>query len=270
MSPLWRDEVGVFLGPRRVLLTRFKRGIAPRAVAELGFEVAGGPRGDWQPALAALDELLSGDAAWRDANVRIVLSNHWVRYALVPWSPALTHDAERLDHARHVFQSLFGDAALEWAVTLSAIAPGAHPIGAALDSALQSALAGVVERARLRLISLQPHLVTAYNCWRPALPADDAWFVCVEEEALAAVHLRGGAWQRVYNMRSGPDWPTELKRLRRLGALTSIEPDADAIYVDAPIGLRRGANGLDLRWLEEGAARETLSGKLVSLRRQFA
>ena len=34
MSPLWRDEVGLYLSPRRVVLTRMKRGIRPVHAAE--------------------------------------------------------------------------------------------------------------------------------------------------------------------------------------------------------------------------------------------
>ena len=34
MSPLWRDEVGIFIGPRRIVLNRMSRGLRPACVAD--------------------------------------------------------------------------------------------------------------------------------------------------------------------------------------------------------------------------------------------
>ena len=99
MSPLWRDEIGIFVTPGSVLLNRMCRGLRPRCVADVGMNVRPGTFVNWSPALEALADRLS-EPAWQDANVRVVVSDLWVRYAIVPWTGALSRQQERLVHAR--------------------------------------------------------------------------------------------------------------------------------------------------------------------------
>ncbi len=271
MSPLWRDEIGVYLAPHKLALTRLGRGIRPQQLAQAGWvnEVAGDS--NWTAALGALDTLL-GKPEWRQAAVRVVLADHWVRYAMVPYAAALSGEAERMTHARHVLTGIYGDVVSQWTITLNDARPGMAQVACALPAALIEELQLILTRHQLALKSLQPQLISAYNHWRTRLPDGGAWFVSIEQGTLAAARLIPGGWDRVHGVRIGADWAVELRRLQTFGRLANNSAQEGSVFVDAPAGLRiaAGTSGTDLVWLEEELAGESTAGKLEFLRRHQA
>ncbi len=260
MSPLWRDEVAIYLAPRKLALVRRARGLRGRVVAstELALAVPAGAFGDFGPVLALLAEVLAAPT-WPGAAARAVVADHpWARYAVVPW-PATRLDAEgRLTHARHVLGDTYGEAVADWAVTLADTPPGRSRVACAMPAALRGALEDVLASAGLALVSLQPKLVVAFNAWRRRLPADDAWFVTVDEGSLCAVQLAGGTWERVHLARLSPDWNLELERLRAFARLTRANGAQGRMFVDAPAWVRRDAGTVPgIEWLEGGAGADT-------------
>ena len=211
MSPLWRDEIGVYLAPHKLALTRLGRGVRPRALREAGWLNPAALEAGWGATLAVLDARL-GEADWQDAAVRVVLADHWVRYAVVPYSSAINGDVERMTQARHVLVGIYGDVVSQWHVTLSDTRPGLPALACAVPAALIEELQMMLVRHGLPLKSLQPQLVAAYNHWRTRLPDGGAWFVTLEQGTLAAARLVKGAWDRVHCVRIGADWTVELRR----------------------------------------------------------
>ena len=69
MSPLWRDELGLYVGPQRVVLARMARGVRPKCVADRVLPVASENYGDWLAAMQVLDEELKNEQ-WRRASAR--------------------------------------------------------------------------------------------------------------------------------------------------------------------------------------------------------
>ena len=59
MSPLWRDEIGIYVAPHRLALTRLARGVRPKSVgtATWSNELVGDTH--WSAALRAVDSLLA-------------------------------------------------------------------------------------------------------------------------------------------------------------------------------------------------------------------
>ncbi len=267
MSPLWRDEVDIYLSPRKLELMRMGRGLKPRLLAEDQVVVEAADYGTWAPVMAALGACLA-EPVWRTANARVVLSDHWARYAIVPWSEEVRTYAERLTRARYALEDVYGDLVAGWTVSLSDSAPGTAPIASAVPTALLAELRDLIEHRGLRVVSLQPQLIAAFNRWRGSLPASGAWFVSIEEGSLAAARLAHGSWDRVHVVRIGRDWQVELKRLQTFGRLASARPDEGRVYVDAPAELRYAA-GVDdrgLEWLGADATPDTTT-KLACLRR---
>ncbi len=271
MSPLWRDEIGLFLAPRRVALTRMSRGIRPRCVADACSDVADGSPIDWRPALAALRGYLS-DSAWQGANARVVISDHWVRYAVVPWSTDIANDEERLAHGRNCLVNIYGNGADQWQVTLSEGAPGESRVACALPEQLLAEIRTTLESFSLPLISAQPQLIAAYNGWRDRLPASGGWFVSIDEGSLAAARLVRGGWDRVYSARIGTDWAIELQRLKTFGRLAAQDADSGRVYVDAPLWLRNlaGDCGTGIEWLVDDSGQSETSDPLSVLKRLYA
>ena len=267
MSPLWRDEVGAYLSPHRLCLVRMKRGAKPVPVAEheQRFEAAKGDA--WGAPLEALAQLL-GQSPWSGTRTRVVLADHWARYAVVPWVAALNSSQERLAHGRQLLTSLYGEAVSGWELCMSEGPPQAARVICAVPGELLESVRAACTRHGGTLLSLQPQLVAAYETWRHCLPSANAWFVSVEQGSLAAARLGRNGWDRVHGVRIGPDWMRELKRLQTFGRLASTSPNEGQVYVDAPHAWREVASGTanggepsGLQWLEEP------SGPLTTLQR---
>ena len=259
MSPLWRDELGLYLAPRRVCLVRLKRGLKPTIAGEHEQLVETDHVGHWGPALTAADALLS-QPQWGGAAVRVVLADWWARYLIVPWVASLGSAEERLAHARQLLASAFGDAVSDWDVQVSDVPPTVPRVACTMPADLTGAVRDVCAKHGARLASLQPQLVAAYDSCRHLLPATGAWFVSIGDGMLAAARMAHEAWDRVHSVRIGPDWTRELKRLQTFGRLASMNPQEGQVYVDAPYAWREvaGAAGRDLHWLEDEAPLTTL------------
>lgn len=271
MSPLWRDELGIYLGPHQLALTRLARGVRPRPAGELLWSSPDGADGNWIATLEALNGLLER-REWQGAIASLVLSDHWVRYAIVPSSAALTGTTERIAHARHVLVGIYGEIVGEWSITLADAHPGVARAACAVPTTLLEELRTVLQRHSIPLKSLQPQLVAAYNHWRPRLPASGAWFVSVEPGSLAAARLTPAGWDRVHSVRIGADWAVELRRLQTFGRLAAGCEQEGCVYVDAPPELRRSAAaaGADLHWLEEQVPDGSTAGRIEYFRRHSA
>lgn len=271
MSPLWRDEVAIYLSPRKLALVRRARGVKPRVVAATALAVPAGTVTDVGPVLARLADVLA-EPTWHGAAVRVVMADHpWARYCIVPW-PETRLDADgRLTQARYAIGDTFGEAVADWVVTLADTPPGRSYVACAMPATLRGALEDTLAPARLTLVSLQPQLIVAFNAWRHLLPDDDAWFVSVDDGSLSAVHLSAGSWDRVHMARLSPEWNVELERLQAFGKLTRAGGSPSRIFVDAPAWMRRGAAAsAGIEWLEEGGGDGAEAHELVLLRRVCA
>lgn len=273
MSPLWRDEVAIYLAPRKLALVRRARGLGARVVAstEIALAVPDAAFGDLGPVLALLADLLA-EPTWQGAAARAVVADHpWARYAVVPWPAARLDAAGRLAHARYVLADTYGELVADWTVTLADTPPGRPYVACAMPAALRGALEDVLAPANLALVSLQPQLIAAFNTWRRRLPADDAWFVTVDDGALCAVHLAGGAWDRVHTARLSPDWSVELERLQAFARLTRANGALGRMFVDGPAWMRRdAAAAAGIEWLAEDDRPGAQTHQLALLQRMRA
>ena len=271
MSPLWRDEVGIYLAQRRLCLVRIRRGIRPTLAAQLDHTEPLAAVG-WEGALDLLEQQMT-EQKWSNACTRVVIADQWVRYCVVPWSDALSSTTERLAHARELMAGVFGAEMSAWTVSLAQARPGISSLASAMPTALLQALRAFAARHGQKLASVQPQLIAAYNTWRHLLPADAAaWFVTVEEGSLAALRLCGDGIDRVHAVRIGLDWARELKRLQTFGRLASSSPTDGRVYVDLPAALStlRPQTSADLEWLVEENPPLTTLHQLEHLRRRAA
>jgi hypothetical protein len=161
----------------------------------------------WHGALEALKHLDLGTS-----RVTIELSSHFVRYALVPWSAALSSAAEEEVYVRHHFAKIHGERAKSWAVRATEAPPDAPRLASAIDSSLVASLKKAFEGKKAKLISIQPALMRRFNEARNAVPASGAWLVIAEPER-ACIALHGGKqWRAVQNTKG--EWRAALERER--------------------------------------------------------
>ena len=271
MSPLWRDEIGLFLAPKRIVLARMKRGIRPVNVAERTVAVETGEAHSWDAAIETLDVSLE-DPSWHRANLRLIVADNFARYAIVPWSDNLSNEDERIQHARLCMANTFGDVVSQWTVTVSDAPPGSSQVACAIPTALLERIRALAELRDLKIKSVQPQLIAAFNGWRNQLPRGDAWFVTIDEGSLAAAHFTATQWDCVRSVRIGADWEVELKRLQTFGRLARTGGGESRVYVDAPQWLRDKSGSVDhgFEWLNDAPPSPDSGNHFPLLQRLYA
>lgn len=198
MSRLFRDR----------LLIRFSAARLELQGEVIQCESAAGAE-PWQSPIAAL-KALSID---RKCRVTVELSNDLVRYALVPWSEALSTAAEEEAYIRHHFARIHGERAKAWAVRASEARAGAPRLASAVDQGLVDGLrACFPPGGKARLVSVQPALMSVFNRSRGAIPKSGAWLALAEpDRSCVALHMRG-QWGAVHSAKAA--WLPLLERTR--------------------------------------------------------
>jgi hypothetical protein len=225
VSWLWRDELRVLLTPRRVHLQRRARGVQPVLVEQQAIDVDGGNGFDWAAAVEALATLLASRPR-RAADAVLVLSNHFVRYTLVPASDLLVTHEDEVRFAQQDFARVYGPAAERWQVSVSADSPGAPLLASGVVTDLVDALRATLRAHGLRPRSLQPALMAAFNAARGALPPTATRLVCLEP-GMAVSALLAPGWSRVRSQRiaAGTDLEPIVQRERALDD-TPLAPES--------------------------------------------
>jgi hypothetical protein len=197
VSRLWPDRSCAVLCPDQLQVVR-PRGGWRRGVASSHCETFSG-KGDgpaWQAAVEALQRFLAMPGAGT-GTLDVVLSNHFVRYLLVPWSAKIASAEELRNYAAAMFEEIHGEESAGWDVTVSAERAGAPRLAAAVDRPLLEAVRAAVAPTRLRLASVQPYLMAAYNRVARAHTGKDFVFMLLETGRACIVAAQGGRWCHV-------------------------------------------------------------------------
>lgn len=256
MLPLWADQVSVLLCPDRLLVAHRPRGFRPGLMTTSVAPVPGSPDGSagWEPAAAALEALLKAHPEWRGASLRIILSNHFVRYVLVPWSDDLSNEKEHLVLARRHFAVTHGPVAKNWAIRMSLDRPGESHVASALDESLVSRLTLAAAASHMKLLSLEPLLMASFNYWQQDFREEAQWFVTVENGMLCGALLGRNRWVALRRWRTQGDWASELSLwLSREQLIGEESAPVGALYLLAPsrAGTDSMSMGLPVRFLGE-------------------
>lgn len=156
----------------------------------------------WQPPLQRLADVLDAQGAAR-LRLGFVLSNHFVRYQVVPWRRELVRPAEREALARHGFVRVYGERAAGWRIRLGDGPWGAATLACAVDEALLARIAAFAAGRGLRVESIEPHLVRAFNRFRRRLGGPGA-LALLEPGRLCLAVFGRGEWTAVHSQRLEP------------------------------------------------------------------
>ena len=175
---------------------------------DVSLEKTGEPA-NWRPALDALGQVLpqhKGDTA------RLILADQFVRYALLPWSDTLkTHD-QWLSLARHRFCAIHGPLANEWEIKFAETAPSGPRLACAVDRELVEELGSQFYSAGVRLASVQPYLVAAFNRVRH-MTGGSCWMVIEEPGRLTLALFLRGVWVAIRSRRAEDQWRRVLPEI---------------------------------------------------------
>jgi len=226
----------VALFPDRLIVSRVGgaglRRVKHKEIATFAPAAPGTP--PWQPALEALAaKVRTGDLS--GADVTLVLSNHFVHYALVPWSELLKSEEDQVAFARQRFVRVHGDGAAGWWIRVSRAIPRQPRPACAISEALVEAVYAVMDPLGERFQSLQPHLMASFNRCRDRLGTHTGWFVVAEPGLLCVSLLQDGHWRSVRTVKLDPEQPLTLTGvLAREQFLVESGAECDLVSVFAP------------------------------------
>jgi hypothetical protein len=235
LSLLWRDQVRIGVAPDRLIVAGYQRGVNPRLVRREILEV---PPNDaapaWQAAVDAVPDALASSRAGRP-EVSIVLSNCFVRYALVPWDPTLRTEAEWLGLARHRLAALHGAAAEHWELRVTDTVRMGALIACGVEPALLDALQARVAEARATLNSVQPYLIAAFSRIRTKIGQESCWLVIEEPGCLMLALIRAGHWLSIRCRHVDASWRANFAELlERESTLLALEQPCTKVVVYTP------------------------------------
>jgi hypothetical protein len=241
VSLLWRNkELRIGLAPERIFVAGAKSIDLPAA------------DGGWAAALEALPEVLKG----KSGVASLVLADQFVRYALLPHNETLKSDEQWAALARHRFSVLHGPRADEWDVKIAATAPHGPRLACAVDKLLLHALIQTVVAAGMRLTSVQPFLVAAFNRLRRRVGNGSCWIVVEETGRLTLALIQRGAWVAIRARRADPQWRRVLGEiLERESAFLGLSQPVTRVIVcaqgsfDADLHEQWRAEAIDYREL---------------------
>ena len=218
MSLLWRNkQLRIGLAPDRVYISGSKP-------VELVVN-----DGSWTAAVEALEGLkgMKGEAA-------VVLADQFVRYTLLPWNEQLKTPEQWNALASHRFTTLHGPKAGEWQINVAETAPMGPRLACAVDRALIQKLAEIFVKINVRLASVQPFLVAAFNKIRKTVGNGSCWIVVEEPGRLTLSLIQKGQWVAIRTRRADKSWRNVLpEMLERESAFLGLSSPITRVVVCA-------------------------------------
>lgn len=233
MSRLWNDRIEIAVAPQRIALVRRRKFTDKIVESQTLPYLPGEPATPWRGALDTLRRALT-EPLWQNAGAQVVLSNHFIRYAIVTRPTAVRAAAEQVALVRHRFNTIFGNVAENWAIRTS---QNGHDsvLAAAVDQPLIDGLRESLRPAGVRITSMQPLLMAAFNRLRNCIADQALWYVLLEPGKVCIAGIRDGAWLVIDTQRCDDNVVDELPRMIEQAALShDVGLDSKKVIVDAP------------------------------------
>jgi len=145
--------------------------------------------------LGAFTDVLQDEALQKSGKrIRLVLSNHFVRYTALPWQADIISRQDWVAIAEHDFRKRYGQVAEGWKVCVSLNGFGHNVVAAAIDESLIDGLNDIAQEHGYKLVTIEPILMAAL---KQLLPNEDKqWLLIAEPERVLLCEIEGKEWQR--------------------------------------------------------------------------
>ncbi|MDI1361095.1 hypothetical protein [Methylotenera sp.] len=246
LAVLGTDSVAVVrrtLGLRRRIVDQ-KQVHFPKQIDNSNAEVV-----IWQPAINQLDILINTMKVKPKSKLDITLASEFVRYLALPPQPLYMNTAEKIAYATAAYREIYGSVVDEWEVRLQDTAMHDTTIVAAIDKRLLETLNQVALKYQLKLITVKPYLMSAFNKLTKQIGRSSGYLVIVEFKRLLLINLQQGKCVNVRMFNLGSDWQAELKSLMVRESVLSESNTSDnksrEILVYAPVQKNIVINSID-------------------------
>ena len=212
---LYGKEFRVLLQPNkielRLLKIDFLHGFKAKVIEQQTMEVE-----DETQIPSQLSSALQ-NPIWRRYSPVLVLSNAFVRYAVLTWNDEIKTKQERSVYLQHSFLQHFGEVSKHWLLCEHLAGYGQASIASGIDQVLFKQLEAIFAAADMPLKAAHPLLMLAMNqalvYFKKSKLQQSFWLACFESERLALVLIVQGEWKLVHNVSLEPDANLQLHTL---------------------------------------------------------
>lgn len=248
---LFADELWIVIQPHEILLQRVSRRLSARSKPQVfstkRIECAhkllekNTDETDWAILARYLRQALN-EPMCQSAVPRLVLSNHFVRYAVIPWNNELSTQDERLVYTKHSFTQAFGENVKGWDLRMSQSAYGQSTIASAIDRTLLNTIHSVFDELSMPLQAIYPHLMLTINHTFMEInnkklsynTMSDFWIVTIQNQRLCiALHDQSG-WRLVKSLTAELDVMRQIKMLIHREIMNGNLQEDLPVFVYAP------------------------------------
>lgn len=187
----------------------------------------------WRASVDALAGVLGREHA-RLSGLEVVVSSHFVRYALIPWSESLVRDAERLAFARFAFRDVYGNLVDRWDICLDDQPAGQPALACAIDRELLVAIRSAITSVDGRIVSVTPALADCVNRHRRALKGREFCLASVESGRVTFAFRARTGWLAVRSRRMEGPFQDLLPTLLKQEASAGGAPEGGLLYLCVP------------------------------------
>lgn len=236
MLPHWlslmKDELNVCIRPNSLILRRFKglpgkttcvdqqKIVLKKSMSQAEIESG--------YLAKVLKETLNVER-WQASTATIVVANHLVRYALIPWNPEIKTADESQAYLHHCFISVYGDAVASWNKCQSPAAYGQKALASAMPRELLQTVHDVFSPMLIRFNSVQPYLMTVANQAIAVIKKQNlqsaCWLAVIADGRVCLCLLIEGEWCWVKNVQQETDTVAQIEMLIQRERLMNNEID---------------------------------------------
>jgi hypothetical protein len=214
----------------------------------------------WMVGIQQLDKSLESLDLPYNTELSLTLATDLVRYIILPGHEIVMSSNEKVGYAQAAFREIYGAVADSWKISINDIAPTQPTLACAIDGSMYEAITELAQKYKLKLKSVQPYLMTAFNKLFSNIKNANASFIVVEQTRIATIFLERGVCQQVNIEKFTSDWQINLEEtlsrnellsnqaVRELliyaPTLTSIKHDLSKNYSSKRLNVKKNKEAL--------------------------
>lgn len=225
---LFADELSILICPHEILVKRTVRNLKSRLKPEvvgtkkIAVSRTADENGDSNYHEIIIENLkqLLNEPISREAKLHVVLSNHFVKYVVIPWNADISSTDERLAYMKHCFVQAFGEGIKNWDCRMSLPAYGKSAIASAVDMNLITKIYDLFESLNKPLQGISPYLGLIINHAIEEIEdknltakSEEFWIAVVQNQRVCIVLHDDSGWRLVKNLMADDDVLSQISAM---------------------------------------------------------
>ena len=167
----------------------------------------------WQQSCERLESLLEANKNKSNIPINILIGSDLVRFLMLPPQQMMMNSHEKIAYATAAFQEIYGANASNWQIKFDDNAPNQPRIVAAIDKNLITRVNQITSKNHIKINSLQPYVMTAFNESAKHFHQSNTYLAIVEVNRLTLIFLEAGRYQQLRSHVISDDWQADLKKI---------------------------------------------------------